>query len=710
MAYLSDFEVPGLGEWDGVVENGTSMCVQRADAAWPERGKLGLRVATTVGNTAYVQKDDVGLAIASGTTAYLAFWLYLRAAPVGGLTGALLMKNSVPQSLFQIRFRTNGVAYLIGYFDAGSQAMGNTIDLRGRWHHVVVEVKHSASGWVKLYIDGALVGTLTGDNTARADAFQQLQLGCFQYGRADYVADFDEVTYGTSYPEPFAAEPADEYLSLERTVVLLRRGSADSLAFGDACVERLGIPRANLCPLPNAGATETLADYATFQSEVETDLAAWLSRHAIAAGRCMSFLVGYGVPGAFTVAGVDHSATSRLMNYGSVFSSGAANALYNPTTVARLTHTALQAAGQYLATRIDADTLAHAEAILDAGLAVSGMPAVPEADWLFTDEADFAASLVRQHLRIQPSDEMDSIADAAALWGISTYPAAASGSRAVACETYGSSASTLRSGSSQLGHDLLNAGYAAGMGSAETAEAFDAESFFEMLRIGGSFAEAAAVAQAHVDYTGVAAGIPGMTVAWQAAGYDWYLGAVDPSACSDENSPDAHTRAGDGGVDLALALSEDTDYWLACTAVSNSGVVSALSLKRKLRIEGGALVGPPPNDVAWAALEAIADGYVRLTTYYNAFAAEGAAVALQVAPYAGGSADWANLLSTIAISGTTHIRQALSTQFADGQTVRVAVRAVTAAGVAGGAAISNPVAADATAPDGPDSVEVEQVV
>jgi hypothetical protein len=85
---------------------------------------------------------------------------------------------------------------------------------------------------------------------------------------------------------------------------------------------------------------------------------------------------------------------------------------------------------------------------------------------------------------------------------------------------------------------------------------------------------------------------------------------------------------------------------------------------------------------------------------YVAVGAAAAATAIQVARCAGNPAvaDWGSLVQTITILGRYDREITLTQVFDDGDTVQLAVRAVTAAGFGGAAAILNPVTIDSTAP------------
>ncbi len=569
-----DNEVPAFGEWDSITEAGASTITQTAEASFPERGTVGLRNTISSANNAYATKT-LSISLAPGGWIYYGFRVCLRVAP-SGTTRFVANKATVDYWDGLVNVNPDGSMKM--YIRADSGGWTDTGDVGelviDRWSYVVFGFKRATGaaandGEGKLYQDGILLNSLSGvDNYDRYASLERFYLGIIAAPRDGYQADYDEIKIATTYPEPFVPTPETEYPEAARTVVLFRRASSDSREFADYCVSELEIPRSNLCPLPNATANESLADYATFQTEVETDLAAWLALNPTVAANCACFLVGYGVPGYFTSGGVKHSATSRLMNYGTAFSSQTDNPLYNPATVARLTKTAL--GGKYLCTRIDADTLANAKLIIDRAATVSDLSVLPATDKLYSDETAYQASLACQHLRIITA-ALGTYADDAFVWGDTGAPSFGdAGARAVFCDDSADSADTLRA-TSELFDAIVTNSYTAGLGNSETADTFDAESFFEMLRIGGTLAEAFAVAIAKLDYTAVGAGSPLMTVAFGLGGYNVYRGFGGIEGI-DWDKPVAYLRAGQDSITFDQDLLPGRSYVYAVRAVSSAGV------------------------------------------------------------------------------------------------------------------------------------------
>ncbi len=185
-----------------------------------------------------------------------------------------------------------------------------------------------------------------------------------------------------------------------------------------------------------------------------------------------------------------------------------------------------------------------------------------------------------------------------------------------------------------------------------------------------------------------------------ADGYRIYRG-VGGVESIDYATPVGTVPAGTGSKALVgLGHVADVEYWYGIRAVSDSGVEESgtAAIVRVMVDSLGNLVGPPPNAINSAWAEAVAGGKIRLHAYYKARGAAAAATGVQVALVTAGVPDWSSPLQTISVAGTKRINVVLDDTFTDGQTVRLAIRAVTAAGVGGKARHLNPVVADSSAP------------
>jgi len=576
MWHYIDNEVPAYGEWDSVVQQGASTIKTCPEASFPERGAAGLRVEIAGTDVAYVQKDlEVGAPPAGGYL--LGFWMRIAGYPSDSTEIGILYSSKT--AICRIFLLADGRIVPRLDTDSGGNeycwSSPGTI-LPGRWQYVAGRFVRASSpgatdGGADLYVDGVLRATNRSTNNYNSCCDTQLwRFGVPVLARDGFVIDLDEWKFSSTYPEPYAAMPPEDAAHGARTCVLIP-DTADGREFADHAIQMLGVPRAHVVTLPNASGTETLASYAAFQSEVEDDLSAWMDLHARAADRIRCFLVGPGVPGAFLHGGQAYSTTSRLARFGSAFSPNTANPLYAPQTPARLTAADLAQAGVYLVTRCDGPNVAAAKALLDRAAAVAALDALGDGDTLYSDEAAYRASLDCQQLRCQTAPLGVYVNDVL-VWGDTGTPSfGAAGTRAVFADDSGASASTVRADISPCGIALITAGYAAALGSAGPAATFDARAFFEMLRIGGTFAEAALTAMAHLDSTAVAVGSPLLTVPFARAGYNVYVGDGGPEAVNWQD-PVACARADVQTATLSAALQPGRPKVVALRRISAAGV------------------------------------------------------------------------------------------------------------------------------------------
>ncbi|MGC9455375.1 MAG: LamG-like jellyroll fold domain-containing protein [Phycisphaerae bacterium] len=573
IAYI-DNEVPNFGEWDAVAAGGDSTIAQCPEAAFDERGTLGLRFQTGW-DSAYVRKDMDG----DRSDLAVGFWMRIEQSPswAWGATEvdifrALTAGGAMSMSLRLCSYGDSQRLELRQNTDGGEIMASDGLALgAGRWYYVAA-VAHWGEGECtgRLYVDGALRNQCASPYGGTGRRPAQIRLG---FMRDDYVCtavvDFDEVKLADDYPEPFHGTPAAETPEPARTIVLFNQADPNSISFADYCAEHLSVPRGNLCPLPNASAAETLSDYASFQTQVENDLKDWLARNGSADGQCTCMLVGPAVPGCFMDGGVSRSATSRLMNLKGTFTPGCVNPLYKPVAVARLTKADL--AGLYLVTRIDADQPSRARQLVDRAETIGSLDRLEADNMLYCDDAGYRSSVSCGRLRLPTADIATLESDAFA-WGCMDDPQFGTPGRRVAfVGTSAASADTLRSTGSPCSDALLEAGYAAAVGNSDDAEDFDPECFFEMLRIGGTFAEAVAVATARLDYTSVAVGVPTLTVGFPRAGVNVYHGAGAADTI-DYSAPVACLREGQTTADVPIELADGQEHYLAARAVSEDGV------------------------------------------------------------------------------------------------------------------------------------------
>ncbi len=562
-----DNEQPDFAGWDAVVEFGGAIATRSEEGAFPETGRWGLRLQPGSDPSPGAAYGYLGMADADE------LWIgaYLR------------LNESVPFILMPMHVRGNSTVYLgMERFESGTcqvLLLGAMLASAawpvrmGGWQWVVLHLRAgSGDGLAEVYIDHQRV--LAAEGLTLAGNWNQAHLGAVWMEPGNAPAgpiDLDEVKIATGYPEPFVPAPDGELPQPCRTVVLLRGGDTDSEAFGQECIDRFDVPHANLVRLPAASADETLPDYATFQSQLEQPLADHFTRCPTVAANCTCIVLGHGVPGYFDHEGSRFSATSRLARFGQAFTAQTTNPLTGQADVVRLTSHRLN--GLYLTGRVDAATLADSLALLDRAQTVAALPAIPDDELLLTDDAAYLASANYRRLRVNaanmPAGDLarDAMVFADELTNGFANPG---GSRMVLVNGESEEADSLRGGA---GHALaaIQASYACVLGLAEGTDSFDIVAFFEMLRIGGTFAEAVALAAGTLDGPAVAAGWPLMTVPLAAPGYNVYLGPADLDRM-DFTAPAGYANLDSDAFTFPAAVTPGQPFTVAVRAVSATGV------------------------------------------------------------------------------------------------------------------------------------------
>ncbi|MCK4625738.1 MAG: hypothetical protein KAV00_10535 [Phycisphaerae bacterium] len=171
--------------------------------------------------------------------------------------------------------------------------------------------------------------------------------------------------------------------------------------------------------------------------------------------------------------------------------------------------------------------------------------------------------------------------------------------------------------------------------------------------------------------------------------------------------------AGTGTKDLVgLGHTPDVEYFYGIRAVSDSAVEEE-NTDRIVRVmvdSLGNLIGPPPNAVHSARAYAVAGGKIEIEITYVSRGQHGVASAVQIAEITGGVPDWVSPLAEVSVgSKTSHKTAKPAKVFEHDTTIRLAVRAITAAGASGPVKRLSPVVADSEAPAAVDYVEVEQI-
>lgn len=556
-----------LNDWIEHI-GGSSTTALSAVTFFPERGLKSLEITVDGSNTAYRERDT-GITIAPGEDMWIAFWVYIDSAGWDGTQLGEILRLSVGGaaaiSLFPLG--TNALTAFVFQDSGGSKSVTsvNGILKIDRWNLITVRLLRestasSGDGGVGLYLNGSFIGQNFGaDNFAKCNGDISVLIGSLMGvpGWDGFHAFFDEIMVADSYPQPYVPQPATIYpTEANRTVVTYRPTSDDSVALADYAVAELGVPRSLLIPLPNATATETAANYATFQSEVETDMLAWLALNTDAAAQTGTFATGFNVPNNFLDGGNHISAVSRLMNLDNAYSKQTANPLYQHS--GRVTFEELRAQGMYCATALDNTGIGNAMMVIDNGVFANAAGRVSSGQNFQIDNATIYALFAVQKTRLTRVLSPPPAASAAVLIGALDGFETTAGEQRLIIDTNGAPVSVRNAG--HLGTDI-NAGWPVGMSGLPARTDYSA--LFNTLDAGGSFAEACVTAWQYVDFLDLGIGIPDLQVDFPLEGYDVFRGTGSRLAIDYDNAV-AHLRKGETSPSLVgLGHAADTTYYYA---------------------------------------------------------------------------------------------------------------------------------------------------
>lgn len=705
-------EKPFDEEWDAAPTVGGGSTVERSeDAAWPELGANGAKFTMAAGGLSYLQKTISGHtnALSVGfhwnvqtlptdySFTYVSHLLYPNGSTY---VWKLLMQNSGGDGYyFQLYY----------YEDDGSVASITTGKMcLDRWYHIAIRLYgNKTNGYAKIYINGGLENSATGlDNDTRVATASKLRIGTPAGDRADFLFYLDNVTIDTTITgvRPYRRSAAGLYTEAANTLVLYRRPNLAERDSGPEdfayyCVNQLGIPRSNLIPLPNAPNLEGLVSQGDYLSVVDGDINLWMGRMTVPPDSFTAFIVSFDTPGFWTRSGTKVTVETSLMYYGGGGYSQTANPLYGRTT--RPTRADLTSNNLYLATRIDAVALQQAKDILDAGITVSALSALPSADYLTSDDADTIATLAVQKTRLNRST---TLSDASAFQFGNLSELAASGSRVCAVDDGQDVVGTLRAPLNTTAEAVIEGGFAAACGFTVLPvlgdDGFDVDAFLSVLMDGGTFGEAALCATEHLNGHQVIAGNPLMTVAFIADGYNVYrseTGEIEDLG----DTPVAYLQSDEINPTLTgLGHSANGEYLYLVRAQKGGIENPDWSCFAEFTVDdGGEFEGIRPDDVMLPAVERGAAG----TLTINFRSRPGGETPDDYAV-------WHSTTSTVDTSGSpdatlTHTRFGnYSHEFtlSDGTQYWFCVKARITDGASSGGVTIGPFAADSTAPDQPD--------
>ena len=606
---------PASGEWTTTTAPGASTIDRSTSASFPDRGSVGLRHTTVVGSYAYLQKTTT-YTMAPGEKVFVGLWMKLAALSASQTVHMYIEGASEFIKVFQ---QPDGELWVNVKADGGSLGGYFVPALNvGAWGYVVIETQRATTdvasdGEFRVYLNGLQIAErLNIDNYDTCGAPVKFTLG----GKSSYptgmVADYDEIKIATTYPEPFVPTPTSDYLCPERVCLVYTHEASTSRVAVESARSSLGIPYANVIPTPYI---LDLASYADYVSYITDSIDEVFANHPTVASNCMCFFIMPSVQHTFNESGTINSVANWLMNYGGSSTPQLANPHYQTKT--RLTKTAL--AGKYMAAVLPTD---YAGQLLAGPATMAALDELLDTETLFSDEASYLSSVPAQKLRIETS-ALGTYADDAFVFGdtgdVSSLVFAAAGARASFVDT--SDGSTLHledtpGDETATVNESMNQGYLSGFGYTDTADTFDAETFFEVFRI-ATFAEAAFAACEFLKSTATPVGAPTLTVPFQTKGYSVYHGLGGPEAI-DWSTPVACIRPGNQSHTTQLALATGQKHVFGIRSISAAGIAEHNShiLTTAELDDQGNLLGSPLSKVTELTGRVLADNSVRLEFSY----------------------------------------------------------------------------------------------
>ena len=637
-----DAEVASFGEFESTSGGGGVVVMsQDAAAAWPDRGSVGFKVVTANGSA-----NHYGVPALSGTKGeyYCSVWINPRSnlSTASGDEWYVIrgMDGTTVQSMIQIRYDGSNFTFRAGLrMNAGwTRTVSYTIPQLDRWYHVAAYFKHdNGAGALSLYVDGVLQGSYT-SQTADPDAVSEFRIGCSYKpttASGDYY--FDEVKIGDSYADVESygdVSSSTAELSADQILVVYRSDDTDSRDWAEDYQSERGGPLRNLLAVP-CSTTEVLADYATFQTEVETPISDWMALNTNAAANIACMILGPNVPGGFTYSGANYSATSRLSDIGQAFSGPVSNPFYNPSTISRLSRSTLN--GYYLCSRIDAYDVSMAKSITDRAQVVESLSEISDDIILDTDHGvasyqtelrGFRDSVNRQLLRVDMQDvdyPFDpTIQDEAFFFGGDDVDSDAGfggvGDGVFAYSGHDDCAATIRDDHNDIGGLIYSIGYAAAGGLVDDPGSdgyLSPKPFFDGLRLGLSVAEAFLIADPYISGQQVLVADPLMTAPIPKAGYNVYRG--DYSSDDIDYTTIVAASADAGSVEVFDAGGgANKIVFYGVKSVCKHGVESEDAVVCRCRYDAsGDEVGDEPNEVSNLTASASPGGKIELKWHHQ---------------------------------------------------------------------------------------------
>jgi len=201
-------EATGTGNWTGYTEVNGDTIDKSEDAAFPYRGRYGLRVVCVEGGSAaYAYKEGLDISVPPGGSIVLQFLLNFADNP-SDTTYVATYYTSGGTHLCHCDVRSSGKLRIGAGGDGGWTTKESSTICTGKQLWVGWEMKRATTstasdGLARIYIDGIVDAERTGiDNYDTFTDIDLLRVGIPAYSRAGFVVDFDEVVLANEPVKP----------------------------------------------------------------------------------------------------------------------------------------------------------------------------------------------------------------------------------------------------------------------------------------------------------------------------------------------------------------------------------------------------------------------------------------------------------------------------------------------------------------------------
>ena len=360
-----DFEVPNWREFANppAGSGAGAMIAQSAMASYPDRGNVGMLATLSAGTgTRTVYRN---------TATEKNYWhLRVMFAPItvaGGVVDFVQVLDGSDTEVAAVGYTPSSRTITVTL--ATMDTLTGTLPAGITWHCVELMVD-AAAGDATLWINGHQVDTAAGSFDSLLAQTVVVGIVGQDSGAAGQIY-IDELMLANRYLGPVRVLPTLDNAQDPATVlVVYNTDVADSMTFAQWYTGQRSIPAANLVGFA-LGADEEITD--ANAQQLKSDLADWIAANYQVHIRTL--LLGYGCPGTVDAPGSGTALQSRLARLdddtADLAGSYAVSGVIDPDDLPTRSTLAAPGSGkQYLVAEINAPSLADAQAIVTAGLAL----------------------------------------------------------------------------------------------------------------------------------------------------------------------------------------------------------------------------------------------------------------------------------------------------------------------------------------------------